>query len=110
MSKAFNACEGLGIVANTGGAVLSVLGYADWVSITVALALVAMALSDYFYYPSQLGETNRALQDCHNLLIWFDSLSLVQRKMRPNTLAVVTVCEGAMLNLWVVHRKRSAPK
>lgn len=99
MSRRFNQCEGLGVLANTGGAVLAVLGYADWVALTVAVAGVAMALTDYFYYPSQLGETNRALQDCHNLLIWFDSLSLVQRKKRENTSHVVGVCEGAMLNL-----------
>ena len=32
-------------------------------------------LTHYFYIPGQLGETNKALQDAHNLLIWFDSNS-----------------------------------
>jgi len=98
-SRRFNTCEGIGIMANTGGAVLAVLGYADWVAITVAIAGVAMAMTDYFFIPSQLGETNKALQDCHNMLIWFDSLSLVQRKKPKNALTVVTMIESSILNL-----------
>lgn len=61
---------------------LAVLDFAQWIAITVAVASVAMALQDYFYIPSQLGVSNTAIKDIHNLLNWWDSLSLVQRKTR----------------------------
>ena len=70
--------EGLGLVFNTAGAVLAIIGYADFIAITVSAAAVMMALNDYFYIPAQLSETNRALSDLHNLITTWDSLSLVQ--------------------------------
>ena len=46
-----------------------------------------------------LAATNKALEDTHNLLIWWDSLSLVQRKMPTAKLRCATVMEGSVLNL-----------
>lgn len=77
----------------------SLRSYADWIALTVAIASAAMALMDYFYIPSQLAATNRALEETHNLLSWWDSLSLVQRKSRPSKLRCVMTCEGAVLAL-----------
>ena len=99
MSRRFNALEGLGLIANTSGAVLAIIELADWVAITVAIASVSMALNDYFYIPSQLAATNRAVQDLHNLLVWWDSLSLVQRKTRAVKLRCASTVEGAVLAL-----------
>merc|ERR1711988_187836 len=89
------------IMFNTLGAVLAVLGegYADYIAITVAIAAVCMALTDYFYIPSQLAATNKALQECHNLLSWWDSLSLVQRKTRSAKKTACLTMEGAILAL-----------
>ena len=49
--------------------------------------------------PSQLAATNRALEECHNLLIYFDSLSLVQRKTRKVKLQCANTVENAVLNI-----------
>merc|ERR1719465_130365 len=87
------------VTANTAGAVLAVLSMADWIPITVAVASQAMALIDYFYVPSQLAATNKALQDVHNLISWWDSLSLVQRKTRSCKRQCCITVETAMLTL-----------
>jgi hypothetical protein len=58
-----------------------------------------MALQDYFYVPAQLAETNRSIQEVHNLLTWFDSLSLVQRKTRSVKLKCAQLVEGTFLAL-----------
>ena len=91
--------EILAMVANTTGAVLAIVDQADWIAITVACASAAMSLADYFYIPSQVTATNRALEECHNLLQWWDSLSLVQRKARSCKLKCAQVTEEAVLNL-----------
>jgi len=92
VSGRFNATEYAALAANTTGAILAVLGKADWVAITVAIASVAMQFQDYFYIPRQLEETNRAFHDIHNLLTYWDSLSLVQRK----TPATKRLCAGQL--------------
>ena len=87
------------MLANTAGAVLAVIGYADWIAVTVAIASTSMAFIDYFYIAAQLASTNRALERAHNLLIWWDSLSLVQRKKRTTKLNCVQTVEGALLDM-----------
>jgi len=99
MSKRFNACEALSLCANTAGAVLAIQGKPDWVAITVSIASMAMALVDYFYIPSQLGATNSALKESHNIIGWWDSLSLVQRKTRAVKARCATTIEGGVLAL-----------
>ena len=107
VSSRFNYLESAALAANTAGAVLAVLKMADWIAITVAVASVAMALQDYFYIPSQLGETNRAVQDVHNLLTEVDSLSIVERKKSTVKVKCVTVCEGALLALCSARTQES---
>ena len=107
VSSRFNYLESAALAANTAGAVLAVLKMADWIAITVAVASVAMALQDYFYIPSQLGETNRALQEVHNLLTEFDSLSIVDRKKEAVKRKCVDICETALLNLCAARTQES---
>lgn len=99
MSQRFNGLEGGYLIASTTGAVLAIIGLADWVAVSVAIASTAMALNDYFYVPAQLGATNRALGQCHNLITWWDSLSLVQRKTRAVKLQCATTVEGSLLEM-----------
>ena len=52
-----------------------------------------------FRLRSQLAATNKALENCHNLISKWDSLSLVQRKTRAVKAKCATVAEGAILSL-----------
>ena len=99
MSRRFNTLDFIVMFANAGGTLLAVFGYSDLIAITVAVASVAMALTDYFYIPMQLTASNRALNEMHNLLLWWDSLSLVQRKRPDAKLRCADVCEGSVLAL-----------
>ena len=90
--------EHIAMIMNAAGAVLALFN-GEYIAITVAVASVSMAFLDYFYIPSQLAATNKALEDCHNLLLYWDSLSLVQRKTRAVKLKVCLCVEGAVLAL-----------
>jgi hypothetical protein len=87
------------MLANVSGVVLAFLNFANYVAISVAIASVALALLDYFYILSQLAATNKALEDTHNVLLYWDSLSLVQRKSRAVKLKIADVMEGSTLEL-----------
>jgi len=108
MANRYRALEFGGMLSNTAGAVLAVMGMADFIPITVATAALCMAVGDYFYVPSQLGAANGALEECHNLLNWWDSLSLVQLKTRQTKLKACQTMEGAALNL-IASRTAMSP-
>jgi hypothetical protein len=76
-----------------------VLQMADYVSITVIVASVCAATADYFYIPSQLRAANDGINQCHNLLLWWESLSLVQRKLNSTKKLIVHTVEGALLEV-----------
>ena len=85
------------LLANTAGAVLAVIALGNWIPATVAVASVLLALQDYFYIPSQLEANNRALQENHAMINYYESLSLVQRKTRAVKLEICKCCEDAVL-------------
>jgi len=91
--------EHIAMFANTAGAVMAVIDLVEYVAITVAIASVSMAFLDYFYIPSQLAATNKALEDAHKLLIEWDSLSLVQRKTNAVKKRLADCCENNVLAL-----------
>lgn len=91
--------EHISMLANVSGVVLAFLNFANYVAISVAISSVALAFLDYFYIPSQLSATNKALEDTHNILLYWDSLSLVKRKSRAVKLKIADVMEGSTLQL-----------
>jgi hypothetical protein len=107
LSNRLNRLEYAQMLANSSGAVLAFLGQSNWIAITVAVASVAGAMQDYFYLPSQLGETNRAMQELHNLMIEFESFSLVQRKMSRVKNKFVSQVEESLLLLCQARTQQS---
>ena len=99
IANRYRALELGGMLSNTTGAVLAVMGMADFIPITVATAALCMAVGDYFYVPAQLAASNSAMQDTQNLLNWYDGLSLVQLKTRQSKLKACMTMEGAALSL-----------
>ena len=69
------------------------------VPLCVVLNYAARGASDYFYLPSQLAATNKALKETNNLLIQYDSLSLMQRKTGKLKLQSANTVENAVLAL-----------
>jgi hypothetical protein len=109
MSARYNKIEFVSMVSNTAGAVLAVMGsdYSPWVPVTVALGSTASAIADYFYLGPQLAAHNRSLEELHNMILNWDSLSLVQRK-KPSCKAEISITlETAILN--VVSARTSQP-
>ena len=99
MARRSITLEMAALLSNAAGGVLSIADMVPWMPVTVAVANICMALTDYFYIPSQLQATNRALEQCHNLLQWWDSLSLVQRKRPDVKKRCCEQVEGSLLDM-----------
>jgi len=109
MAQRYNKIEFVSMLSNTAGAVLAVMGsdYSPWVPVTVALGSLASAVADYFYLGPQLAAHNRSLDELHNMILNWDSLSLVQRKKPSYKKEASITLETAILN--VVAAKTSQP-
>lgn len=62
MAKYSDMIEFTSMLANTSGAILAVLDMAPYVSITVAIGAVAMAISDYFYSAAPRSDPAMAMR------------------------------------------------
>ena len=99
LSKRNQLLEFSVVTLQTAGSVLAVINQSDWIVITVALSSQCMALIDYFYIPSQLSSTNKALENVHNLISWWDSLSVIQAKTRAAKSKACSTVEGSLLEI-----------
>ena len=84
-------CAALGVAMRSRVAALVPLG--------VLLNCVADAVADYTHLAAQLAATNKALENINNLLQYWDSLSLLQRKMRSTKAMCVKTIESATLDM-----------
>jgi hypothetical protein len=91
--------EFISLGAQASGAVLAVVGFSEWVATVVAVSIVFQSLMDYFFLSPQVTAVNDALQQVHNLLSWWDSLSLIQRKSRSVKSRAAQVVETAVLTV-----------
>jgi len=97
LAKQLTILEVLALLSNAVGGVLSILGYAQWVSVAVAAGIVFASLQDYYSLPAQVTASNEATAELHAMLSWWDSLSLVQRKTRDTKQKCAELAEGAIL-------------
>ena len=72
---------------------------AAWTPLAIMLACVATTTKSHLRVPSQLAAARRQAEECHALHVYFESLSLVQRKARKCKLRCATTTEGAVLAL-----------
>jgi len=69
-----------------------------WVSFTVTVRVLIMNIIQYTAYAPQLGSLNNGVRDLQNLVTWWDSLSVIDRRTRNAKLLAVSTVEQVMLN------------
>lgn len=78
--------------------VLGVLeGLHPWVGFAVAVRVLLMNTLQYLAYAPQLGALNHGIGELQNLLTWWDSLSVIDRRTRAAKHRIVCTAEQAML-------------
>jgi len=97
LAMQLNVLEVCALISNAFGAMLAVLGYAQWVSVAVATGIIFASLQDYYSLPAQVSASNEATAEIHAVISWWDSLSLVQRKKRDTKQKAAELAEAAIL-------------
>ena len=83
----------------SGGAVLALANRGELVSFTVAVAVGINNVIEYYALRPQLDAANSGIRDVQNMLTWFSSQSLVDRRTRQSKSHAVAVVEQAIVGL-----------
>merc|ERR1719401_372433 len=89
------------------------LGFERWVPAFVAIVTFITGTLEFENYPAQLRNVNQSLECLKNLRIWWQSLSMVERRMPKNKEALVPGAEATAdseISAWKKSLKTSAVK
>jgi hypothetical protein len=89
----------VGFTATSMGAILSILGKTEWVVLTVLLATTIENCVANAGWRPELSALNSGLVDIQNLLVWWESLSIVDRRTRSSKEHCLAVVENALAQL-----------
>jgi len=100
--------ESLGFVLTSMGAVLAVPGInlGSWVAITVAMSTAVNATVEYFQLKTERDTRNATLGDFQNLMTWWESLSIIDKRTNKAKLRALNTVEKGILLL--VERRAGA--
>ena len=108
LSRQLQTLEFFANLMNAVSAVLALVGLTQWVAISVAFSTLIFSAIEYWSLHEQTSANNSALTQVHNLLTWWQSLSMIDRRTRSARTRAVTILEGAMLSS--VAANTAAPK
>lgn len=98
-ARALHTLEMFGFCVTASGTLLATLGFTPWVALTVAVYTVVGNIIQYYMFPSVLIAKNSAIKDIRSTCLWWDSLSVVERRTRSSKARVVMVTEDAALRV-----------
>eukprot|EP00747_Dinoflagellata_sp_TGD_P193573 gnl/TRDRNA2_/TRDRNA2_59919_c0_seq1.p1 gnl/TRDRNA2_/TRDRNA2_59919_c0~~gnl/TRDRNA2_/TRDRNA2_59919_c0_seq1.p1 ORF type:complete len:247 (+),score=42.94 gnl/TRDRNA2_/TRDRNA2_59919_c0_seq1:67-741(+) len=77
-------------------AVLSFVHESVWIPVVLTFTAAVGAIMDYEMYSTRLGAANAAHMSLQNLVMWWDSLSLVERRLNESKTYLVETTETAV--------------
>jgi hypothetical protein len=101
----FSCCQILLYTSTLASGILGLLGLKLYIPITAAFASAVESIASYERFRDRLMAANGALADLNSLMLWYKSLSMVERRLTHNKSHLVDVTEAALLNeLAVINR------
>lgn len=108
LAKQLQRCEISVYFLQAAGAVLAAVDWTEWTALTVALVAVVTGIIEFTQLRNQLVQTNLSLRDLQNMIVRWDSLSIVMRR-RPDMKAMfVTTTEESMIAIVDAHTTASS--
>ena len=101
LSNLLTLLDVVGFAVNSLGAVLAVdfVNFSEWVALSVAIAAVLTGVIEFTQLRNQVVSVNLALGDLQNMIVWWDSLSVVRRRTDATKRHIVGVTEAAVLHV-----------
>ena len=108
ISDKLSALEIIVFILTSAGAVLAVPGIdmGSWVAITVAMSTAVTSYIEYFALKTERDTRNNSLSDFQNLMTWWESLSIIDKRTKQSKEKAVGTIEGGILLL--VERRAGA--
>jgi hypothetical protein len=99
VNRIFTALELISFSFTSFGALLAVLNLAEWVAITVAIAGALQSAVARSGLRARRDQLNVNISILHNLLTWWDSLTIVERRTLAAREKIVLTTEDCVLSL-----------
>lgn len=89
-------------VSTAVNAALALTGFKLWVPMVVAIVSALIAIMDFEMLAARIGATNDAIATLQNQLLWWGSLSMIEKRLpqRKETLVMVTESVVGADNVW----------
>eukprot|EP00397_Hematodinium_sp_SG-2012_P004823 GEMP01004837.1.p1 GENE.GEMP01004837.1~~GEMP01004837.1.p1 ORF type:complete len:961 (-),score=203.55 GEMP01004837.1:905-3787(-) len=116
LEKIFNYIQFFLLFATLSASVLGLINLRAWIPVAVAFVSVMDAVLQFEQTSSRLLGTNNALTHLKNLRLWWQSLSMVERRMLGNKTYLVESAEDAIesaTTAWtqgMISRRKTAVK
>ncbi|GMI00909.1 hypothetical protein TrVE_jg7298 [Triparma verrucosa] len=107
LSTSSSTIEVLGFFVTSLGALLAVLELGEWIALVVAVGALLQNVSEYFGWARERSAVNAGLKDVENMLSWWESLSVVDRRTTASKQIAVGMTEGSFM-VWAGARTSSA--
>ena len=108
ISRLLSSLEILTFLLTSAGAVLAVPGIdaGSWVAITVAMSTAVTSYIEYFQLRVERDTRNNSLSEFQNMLTWWDSLSIIDKRTKSaKEKALGTIENGSLM---LVERRAGA--
>ena len=86
---------------------MAVLEVGEWIALTVAVGALLQNFSEYFGFARERSSVNAGLKSVENMLSWWESLSVVDRRTTMSKQIAVGMTEGSFM-IWAEARTSSA--
>ena len=107
LAKKLRVMQIIVFLTTTATGILGLLGANVWMPLAVAVYSSLNTVLEYSMVGAQLRQTNGTLTVLKNQQIWWESLSMVERRMEENKQVLVTVTEHAICTEDVTHMSSS---
>eukprot|EP00927_Polykrikos_kofoidii_P050174 TRINITY_DN44099_c0_g1_i1.p1 TRINITY_DN44099_c0_g1~~TRINITY_DN44099_c0_g1_i1.p1 ORF type:complete len:852 (+),score=139.59 TRINITY_DN44099_c0_g1_i1:98-2557(+) len=96
LNRALCCAQSLTVLLTTMNAALATLQGQAWIPVVVSVISSLQSLMDFHLIQARLQAVNKAAKTLQNLLIWWEGLSLVEKRYPENKENLVQTCESVV--------------
>ena len=86
------------MLMNAAAVLLAIPVWNNWVTLVIATKAIILSVIQYQAYHLRLSALNAGVRDIQNLMTWWHSMSIIDRRTRMAKVEAVIVTEQAVLN------------
>jgi hypothetical protein len=97
LARNFKLTQVMVMVGSSGCVLLGMMRKQEWIPVVLALQSACSAYSDYKMYQHTVPAVHSAIMSLKNLLVWWRSLSMVEKRLPQHMSYLVKSCEAVCM-------------